>query len=261
LTLGLKSCSTCSTSKVCAAEEKTKKQQEITAAIITAQVQERSFLGEELHDNINQILATAKLFMDCALSDDGLRINHLKESKHLIQNAMEEIRKLSKTLLPPSVGENGLQEALTDVIEKIKLVNDKIQFDIDWQIPNENILNEKLGWRDYGGKHHESVFTKFYQAHILPVKFNVDKRKAHLSTLICSKQITREEALVELKKPLYNPAELEQDFDFVCKKLEFTKEEMQAYLKAPPVSHYAFKSDQWVYDLLSYFQKKLKIAK
>ena len=126
------------------AEEKTKKQQEITAAIITAQVQERSFLGEELHDNINQILATAKLFMDCALADDGLRINHLKESKHLIQNAMEEIRKLSKTLLPPSVGENGLQEALTDVIEKIKLVNDKIQFDIDWQIPNENILNEKL---------------------------------------------------------------------------------------------------------------------
>jgi two-component system, NarL family, sensor histidine kinase UhpB len=126
------------------AEEKIKKQQEITAAIITAQTQERSFLGEELHDNINQILATANLFMDCAISDENSRMDHVKESKQLIKNAMEEIRKLSKTLLPPSLGEVGLQEALTDVIEKIKLVNDSIHFCIDWQIPDENTLSEKL---------------------------------------------------------------------------------------------------------------------
>lgn len=122
-------------------------------------------------------------------------------------------------------------------------------------------LQEKLGWRDYGGKHYESIFTKFYQAHILPTKFNVDKRKAHLSTLICSKQATRADAVEELKKPLYNSTELEQDTDFVCKKLEFTRAEMADYLKAAPVSHYAYKSDQWVYNLLSYIQKKFKIAK
>ena len=126
------------------AEEKIKKQQEITAAVITAQDQERSFLGEELHDNINQILATANLYMDCALSDEDSRINLIKESKQLVKDAMEEIRKLSKTLLPPSLGEVGLQEALNDVIEKIKLVNDSIHFLIDWQIPNENTLSEKL---------------------------------------------------------------------------------------------------------------------
>jgi PAS domain S-box-containing protein len=126
------------------AEERIKKQQEITAAIINAQEQERSFLGTELHDNINQILAVANLYIDCALSDEESRINLMKESKQLVKDAMEEIRKLSKTLLPPSLGEVGLQETLNDVIEKIKLVNDGVHFLIDWKIPDENTLNEKL---------------------------------------------------------------------------------------------------------------------
>ena len=125
----------------------------------------------------------------------------------------------------------------------------------------KKILQEKLGWRDYGGKHHESVFTKFYQAHILPKKFNIDKRKAHLSTLICSGQISRSQSLTELEKPLYNPNELLQDYEFVCKKLDFKKEEMENYLNSPPRSHYDFKSDQWLFDILSWFQKKFNIAK
>src|SRR6185436_14776351 len=125
-------------------EEKIKKQQEIAAAIITAQAQERTFLGAELHDNINQILATANLYMDCAISDENSRINYIKDSKKFIKDAIEEIRKLSKTLLPPSIGEVGLQQALNDVIEKIKRVNDSIHFLIDWQVPDENILSEKL---------------------------------------------------------------------------------------------------------------------
>ena len=76
-------------------EEKIKKQQEIAAAVITAQAQERTFLGAELHDNINQILATANLYMDCAISDEDSRINYIKDSKKFIKDAIEEIRKLS----------------------------------------------------------------------------------------------------------------------------------------------------------------------
>jgi len=127
-------------------EERIKKQQEITAAVITTQEQERTFLAEELHDNINQILATANLYMDCALSDrdEETRINFVKDSKQFIKQAMDEIRNLSKTLLPPSLGEIGLQEALADIIEKIKRVNDSIHFFIDWQVPDENIFSEKL---------------------------------------------------------------------------------------------------------------------
>ncbi len=62
------------------------------------------------------------------------------------------------------------------------------------------LIEKELGWKYYGVKHYESIFTRFYQGYILPRKFKIDKRRAHLSTLICSGQITREEALEELKK-------------------------------------------------------------
>ena len=69
-------------------------------------------------------------------------------------------------------------------------------------------LSQEVGWRDYGGKHHESTFTKYYQAHILPTKFGVDKRLAHLSSLIMNGELIRTEALAALEQPLYDPAEL-----------------------------------------------------
>lgn len=105
------------------------------------------------------------------------------------------------------------------------------------KIEAKRIIIEKLGWRDYGGKHYESVFTRFYQGFILPRKFKIDKRKAHLSNLIFSGQMTKAEALEELKKPIYPIELLETDYEFVIKKLGFTREAFEAYLNAPPVSH------------------------
>lgn len=104
----------------------------------------------------------------------------------------------------------------------------------------KELLIKELGWRDYVGKHYESVFTRFYQGYILPTKFNVDKRKAHLSTLICSGQISREQALQELKKPIYDPELLRQDKIFVLKKLGLTEQEFDDYMKLPAKSHYHF---------------------
>ncbi len=101
----------------------------------------------------------------------------------------------------------------------------------------KKIISEEIGWQDYGGKHHESIFTKFYQNYILPNKFKVDKRKAHLSNLICSGQITREEALEELKKPLYNEKELLQDKEYVIKKLGFTAEEFEDLMSQESRAH------------------------
>jgi N-acetyl sugar amidotransferase len=100
----------------------------------------------------------------------------------------------------------------------------------------EKIINE-LSWRDYGGKHYESVFTRFYQGYILPEKFNVDKRKAHLSNLIFAGQMTKAEALAELQTPIYPPAQLAEDKPFVLKKLGFSEAEFEAYLSAPAVPH------------------------
>ncbi len=99
---------------------------------------------------------------------------------------------------------------------------------------------EKLEWKDYGGKHYESVFTRFYQGYILPIKFKVDKRKSHLSNLIFSGQISREEALEQLKKPIYPPEQLAIDKPFVLKKLGFSEAEFEAYMSAPVVDHSVF---------------------
>jgi N-acetyl sugar amidotransferase len=112
----------------------------------------------------------------------------------------------------------------------------------------KELIKQELGWRDYGGKHYESIFTKFYQAYILPEKFKIDKRKAHLSTLICSGQITREEALKELEQPLYADADLRQDKEYVLKKLGLSDEEFNAIMKTPPRRHEDFKSDTHLKD-------------
>jgi N-acetyl sugar amidotransferase len=108
----------------------------------------------------------------------------------------------------------------------------------------KRIIAEELGWRDYGGKHHESVFTRFYQGYILPVKFNVDKRKAHLSNLVFSGQITREEAVEELAHPTYPLDMQKSDKEYVAKKLGFSDEEFDKVLRLPNRPHQDFGTDR-----------------
>jgi hypothetical protein len=98
----------------------------------------------------------------------------------------------------------------------------------------------ELDWKDYGGKHYESVFTRFYQGYILPVKFGIDKRKAHLSTLIFSGQISKEEALAELQKPIYDKEQMQIDLDFVLKKFNLSMEEFEALMKLKRRDHREF---------------------
>lgn len=115
---------------------------------------------------------------------------------------------------------------------------------INWapynKVQVKSLISKEIGWQDYGGKHHESIFTKFYQNYILPTKFNVDKRKAHLSNLICSGQMNRNDAIEEVKLELYNPLELSRDLEYVIKKLGFTQEEFSVLMQEPPRSHLDF---------------------
>jgi N-acetyl sugar amidotransferase len=104
-------------------------------------------------------------------------------------------------------------------------------------------LIEEFGWRDYGGKHHESVFTRFYQGYILPKKFNIDKRKAHLSNLILTGEITRDEALEELQSPPYDEYLQLEDKQYVAKKLQFPIGEFDQILSAEPVPHEQYGTD------------------
>jgi N-acetyl sugar amidotransferase len=106
------------------------------------------------------------------------------------------------------------------------------------------ILQEELGWKRYSGKHHESHFTKFVQAYLLPKKFNLDYRKATLSSQICAGEITREKAMEALKAPLYDEADMEREKIYIAKKLAITKEELEKIIELPGKYHYEYPNDE-----------------
>lgn len=119
-----------------------------------------------------------------------------------------------------------------------------------------SILESEMHWKYYGGKHYESIFTRFYQGYILPKKFNVDKRRAHHSTLINSKQMLREDALQDLRNEIYPLKLQEEDFELVCKKLEFSHEELEAYIKRSPKKHLDYNSDEKITRFMRFFYRK-----
>jgi len=123
------------------------------------------------------------------------------------------------------------------------------------------LLAKELGWVDYGGKHCENVFTRFYQGYILPVKFNIDKRKAHLSTLVFSGQLTREEALAELAQPPYDLQTMRDDYEYVAKKLGFSMEEFDRVLTQPNRDHVEFGDETKIENLLYGILKTIKPIK
>jgi N-acetyl sugar amidotransferase len=123
------------------------------------------------------------------------------------------------------------------------------------------LIQEKLDWRDYGGKHYESVWTRFYQGYLLPRKFNIDKRKAHLSNLIFSGQLTREEALEKLNTPTYNSLDLmEEDLEYVIKKFGLTPEQFEQIINEPRREHKDYPTQKGFWEQYPYlsFLKPLR---
>ncbi len=106
------------------------------------------------------------------------------------------------------------------------------------------ILEDKLAWENYGGKHHESIYTKFIQSYYLPVKFNIDYRKATYSTQICAGEIIRDDALAILKIPPYNSLELEKDKEYLSKKLAINIVELDSILNLPPKTYKDYPNDE-----------------
>jgi N-acetyl sugar amidotransferase len=119
-----------------------------------------------------------------------------------------------------------------NAVKSIRIVSllNYIDYDKDQTM---RVLQEELGWQYYGGKHYESIYTRFFQGYILPTKFGIDKRVGHLSDLINSGQITRDQALEELKKPPYPEALFRTDYEFVLKKLGMTDAEFQEIMRLP----------------------------
>lgn len=117
----------------------------------------------------------------------------------------------------------------------------------------KEFLVQKLGWRDYGGKHYESIYTRFFQGYILPKKFGFDKRKAHLSTLVCAGQMTRDEAIREIEGGTYPTEEMmSQDREYVIKKLGFTEQEFERIMSQPVKTYKDYPNNSFLYNKLSF---------
>lgn len=117
-------------------------------------------------------------------------------------------------------------------IKKIKVVS--ILNYIDYKKDEVmKVLQEQLNWIYYGGKHYESVYTRFYQSYILPEKFSIDKRRGHYSDLIHANQMTRQEALEKMKEPPASPGMVNQDKEFAIKKLNMDAQEFENIMKLP----------------------------
>ncbi|MDO8967468.1 N-acetyl sugar amidotransferase [Algoriphagus sp.] len=117
------------------------------------------------------------------------------------------------------------------------------------------IIEKELDWRNYGGKHYESIYTRFFQSYILPIKFGIDKRKAHLSCLIMSTgEVTREEALKLLEEPIADPKLVAEDKEYVIKKFGISESEFDDIMKLPVKSILDYPN---IYFLESKFRKVL----
>lgn len=114
-----------------------------------------------------------------------------------------------------------------------------------------DVLIKNFNYKPYPYKHYESIFTRFYQGYILTHKFNVDKRRLHLSTLIVTDQMTREEAIKMLAGDSYPDREQKnRDKEFVMEKLGFTEKSFEKYINTPGISHEYYGSEEWKMKIL-----------
>lgn len=119
-----------------------KKQQEVTKAVIEAQEKEREVIGRELHDNVTQLLNTARLCLS-VVEDFPSNGQMLQRSKDYVSTAIEEIRKLSKSLIQNFHNEVGLQLCVEDLVESIRL-SKKLEVQLDFSLPDERMIDERL---------------------------------------------------------------------------------------------------------------------
>lgn len=121
-----------------------------------------------------------------------------------------------------------------------------------------NILESEFGFKKYPYKHYESIFTRFYQGYILPNKFNVDKRKVHLSTLIMTNQLSRDSAIKDLESiPYPTSSELDRDIQYFLKKMKWSTKDLNGYIDRPARSHAEFGSELKLVMSLKRFRRKM----
>ena len=141
-------------------------------------------------------------------------------------------------------------------IKKIRFIPFLNYFEYDKKKAIE-IIESNLGWVNYGGKHYESRYTRFFQSYILPVKFNIDKRKAHLSNLICSNQITRDDAIKELQIDLYPQKKFLEDKKFVLNKFDMSETEFEELMNLDRKLYSDYKNNSRLFNFLKFLKNTI----
>ena len=111
------------------------------------------------------------------------------------------------------------------------------------------LLERNYGWKPYPQKHFESRFTKFYESYWLPERFGFDTRRVQFSSLILTGQMTREEALSCLKTPAYDPASIDQEFEYVATKLRISTDELSHYFSMPKKFYWDYKNQERLFNV------------
>ena len=124
--------------------EKTRSQMELTDAVITAAETERQEIGRELHDNVQQLLASAKLYLGIAKKSTAAQVHlYLDEADRLLKDATAELRNLSHSMISPFIEEYGLADALDRLVDTLKK-STGLQIEKQVGKINETTMPEKL---------------------------------------------------------------------------------------------------------------------
>ncbi|MEO6050546.1 MAG: N-acetyl sugar amidotransferase [Pyrinomonadaceae bacterium] len=126
------------------------------------------------------------------------------------------------------------------------------------------LLEEKLDWRNPGGKHYESRYTRFIQSYYLYEKFGIDYRRAGLATQICTGETIRDNAIEQLKSKPFEIEKIEEDKQYISKKLTIKQDEFERILTLPAKWYWDYPNDDkklgFIYDAYRVLFKKEKLG-
>lgn len=193
-------------------------------------------------------------------STEGFKIpsnwSWFKNDKRNIYAIAHKFKKMQPVTMPTF---GTLDFVYYELFKKIKWV---LFLDYFKYVKNDaiSILEKKCNFKKYQYKHYESVFTRFYQGYILPKKFNIDKRKLHLSNLICTSQMSRAEGIKILQKPCYETEEEEKkDKKYFLKKMGWSEEKLKNYIEEKEVAHDFYKSEKKTWTFLKKIYQKFNL--
>jgi N-acetyl sugar amidotransferase len=181
--------------------------------------------------------------------------NHFKLDVKNIKNIQKKFGTLALKTMPML---SSLRFKYDQKIKKIQWVAFLDYFDYKKE-EALTLLKNDFSYKPYPYKHYESIFTRFYQGYILPEKFGVDKRRVHLSSLICSHQMSREEAMEKLTTiPYPSQHELEEDIEYFLKKMSWSREKLDNYISQPEILHDVYGSEKERYYKIANLYIKIK---